>query len=116
MSARTRELFALIPVALLVTAGFTAVLITNSDQIGNLSVLYGGYFLALCLVVHIYLRIRLPFADPYLFPLMALLAAFGLVMIYRIDDGLARDQANLFVLGLVLFALTIHFLRDYEVL
>ena len=47
---------------------------------------------------------------------MALLAAFGLVMIYRIDDGLARDQANLFVLGLVLFALTIHFLRDYEVL
>ena len=37
-------------------------------------------------------------------------------MIYRIDDGLARDQANWFVLGLVLFALTIQFLRDYEVL
>ena len=36
LSARTRELFALIPVALLVTAGFTAVLITNSDQLGNL--------------------------------------------------------------------------------
>ena len=37
-------------------------------------------------------------------------------MIYRIDDNLARDQANWFVLGLVLFALTIQFLRDYEVL
>ena len=37
-------------------------------------------------------------------------------MIYRIDEDLARDQANWFVLGLVLFALTIHFLRDYEVL
>jgi len=114
--ARNRELVALIGVALLVTAGFTAVFLQEDTRLGNLSLLYGGYFLALCVVVHIYLRLRLPFADPYLFPLMALLAAFGLVMIYRIDDGLARDQANLFVLGLVLFALTIHFLRDYEVL
>ncbi|MEK6278417.1 MAG: FtsW/RodA/SpoVE family cell cycle protein [Actinomycetota bacterium] len=114
--ARNRELVALVGVALLVTAGFTAVFIQEDARLGNLSLLYGGYFLALCVVTHIYLRVRLPFADPYLFPLMALLAAFGLVMIYRINDELARDQANLFVLGLVLFALTIHFLRDYEVL
>jgi cell division protein FtsW (lipid II flippase) len=59
---------------------------------------------------------RLPAADPYLFPLAALLTAFGLVMLYRINEDLARDQANWFVLGLVLFALTIHFLRDYQVL
>ena len=37
-------------------------------------------------------------------------------MIYRIDADLARDQANWFVFGLVLFALTIQFLRDYDVL
>jgi len=115
-SSRNRELTALVPVAILLTAGFTAVFVQEDARLGNLSLLYGGYFLAICLATHVYLRIRLPYADPYLFPLMALLAAFGLVMIYRIDDGLARDQANLFVLGLVLFALTIHFLRDYEVL
>ena len=114
MSARTRELFALIPVALLVTAGFTAVLITNSDQLGNLSVFYGAYFLALCVATHIVIRIRLPDADPFLFPLVALLAAFGMVMLYRLDEGLARDQANWFVLGLVLFSATIIFLRDYD--
>jgi cell division protein FtsW (lipid II flippase) len=116
LSARTRELFALIPVALLVTAGFTAVLITNSDKLGNLSVLYGAYFLAVCVATHIVIRIRLPDADPFLFPLVALLAAFGLVMLYRLDEGLARDQANWFVLGLVLFSATIIFLRDYEAL
>jgi cell division protein FtsW (lipid II flippase) len=116
-SARNRELIALVPVALLLTAGFTAVFVQEgSNQLGNLSLVYGGYFLALCLATHLYLRARLPYADPYLFPLMALLAAFGLVVIYRIDDTLARDQANWFVLGLLLFALTIHFLRDYEVL
>ena len=37
-------------------------------------------------------------------------------MVYRIDANLARDQANWFVVGLVLFALAIHFLRDYDVL
>jgi cell division protein FtsW (lipid II flippase) len=116
LSARTRELFALIPVALLVTAGFTAVLITNSDKLGNLSVFYGAYFLAVCVATHVVIRIRLPDADPFLFPLVALLAAFGLVMLYRLDEGLARDQANWFVLGLVLFSATIIFLRDYEAL
>ena len=116
MSARTRELFALIPVALLVTAGFTAILIVNSDEIGNLSVLYGAYFLALCVATHFVIRARLPDADPFIFPLVALLAAFGVVMLYRLDEGLARDQANWFVLGLVLFSLTIIFLRDYEAL
>jgi hypothetical protein len=116
MTARNRELFALVPVAILLTAGFAAVFAQETDELGNLSLIYGAYFLALCLVTHVFLRIRLPNADPYLFPLMATLTAFGLVMIYRIDESLARDQANWFVLGLVLFAVTIWFLRDYEVL
>ena len=115
-SARNRELLALVPVAILLTAGFAGVFSQENEQLGDLSLIYGGYFLAICLATHIYLRIRLPNADPYLFPLVATLTAFGLVMIYRIDETLARDQANWFVLGLVLFAITIHFLRDYEVL
>jgi cell division protein FtsW (lipid II flippase) len=114
--ARNRELLALIPVALLLTAGFAAVFAQDHSKLGNLSYTYGAYFFAVCLATHVYLRIRLPHADPYLFPLMAVLTAFGLVMIYRIDESLARDQANWFVFGLILFALTIQFLRDYEVL
>jgi cell division protein FtsW (lipid II flippase) len=115
-SARNRELLALVPVAILLTAGFAGVFSQENEQLGNLSLIYGAYFLAVCLATHLFLRIRLPNADPYLFPLMATLTAFGLVMVYRIDEGLARDQANWFVLGLVLFALTVQFLRDYEVL
>ena len=115
-SARNRELLALVPVALLLTAGLAAVFSQESDKLGNLSLTYGAYFFAVCLATHIFLRFRLPNADPYLFPLMATLTAFGFVMIYRIDETLARDQANWFLLGLVLFATTIYFLRDYEVL
>lgn len=116
MSARNRELIGLLPVATLVTAGFTAVFVVRGDEVGDLSLIFGAYFLALCFAAHLFIRFRLPHADPYLFPLVALLAAIGLVMIYRIDDELARDQANWFVLGLILFVLTITFLRDYHVL
>ena len=115
MSARNRELLALIPVALLITTGFTSVLLVDTLDVGNVTLTYGGYFLAICLATHVLIRIRLPYADPYLFPLVALLAAIGLVVLYRIDESLAVEQANLFVLAVVLFALTIVFLRDVGV-
>jgi cell division protein FtsW (lipid II flippase) len=116
VTARNRELAGLFPVAALITAGFTAVYMARSSDLGSASLTYGGIFLALCLGVHLFVRIQLPDADPYLFPLVALLAAFGLVVIYRIDDTLARQQAGWFVVGIVLFAATILLLRDVRVL
>jgi cell division protein FtsW (lipid II flippase) len=116
MSARSRELFGLLPVSLLVTGGFTAVLITRSAVMSTVTVTYGAIFLGCCVFAHLFIRARLPDADPYLFPLAAVLAAFGLVMIYRIDEELARQQAQWFVLGLIVFVLAIVFLRDYRVL
>jgi cell division protein FtsW (lipid II flippase) len=116
VSARNRELLALVPVAALVTAGFTAVFIVDKNQISNVSLIYGGYFLAVCLVVHLFIRARLPYADPYLFPLCALLAAIGLVILFRINDSLALKQASYFVVGAALLALTIILLREYRLL
>ena len=116
MSARTRELFALIPVALLVSAGFGAVFAVRSDEIGTLSLTYGGYFLVICVATHLFLRVTLKNADPYLFPLCAVLAAVGLVMLYRIEETLAVEQATVFLIGLGAFAATIVFLRDYSLL
>jgi len=114
MRARNRELFLLIPASLLVTAGFAGVFIQRSNVLSNVSLTYGAIFLGLCLAGHIFLRVRLPYADPFLFPLLAVLASFGIVMVYRIDPTLARQQAQWFVLGLVLMAVTIVALRDYR--
>lgn len=119
-AARNRELVALLPVAVLVTIGFAAVFAQSEDRLSDLSLSYGLYFLAICLLAHIFIRVRLPDADPFLFPLMALLTAIGLIMIYRLDSelarDLARDQANWFVVGLAFFAAVITFLRDYSAL
>jgi cell division protein FtsW (lipid II flippase) len=123
VTARNRELLALVPASLLVTAGFAAVFISQdatlsdaarSQELSDLSLTIGGVFLGLCLATHVVLRLTLPDADPYLFPLVAVLACFGLVVIYRIDADLAREQAQWFVVGLVLFVATIIFLRDFR--
>jgi cell division protein FtsW (lipid II flippase) len=115
MRARNWELFGLIPAALLVSAGFAAVYIQRSNQLSTVSLVYGGVFLGLCVAAHIFIRITLPYADPFIFPLVAVLACFGLVMVYRINGTtMARQQAQWFVLGLVLFAGTVLWFRDYR--
>jgi cell division protein FtsW (lipid II flippase) len=116
VSARNRELLALVPASMLLTAGFAAIFIQENDVLSNVSLTYGAWFLGLCFAGHLFLRFTLPHADPYLFPLVAVLACFGLVVIYRIDATLAREQAQWFVFGLIFFAGTILLLRDLRVL
>jgi cell division protein FtsW (lipid II flippase) len=123
LSPRNRELLGLVPSALLVIGGFTAIFIqaeNNSpgastnftlNHASSVSLTYGALFLGLCLAAHLVIRYALPYADPYLFPLTAVLASVGIVMVYRIDPVLARQQAQWMVLGLVLFSATILVLR-----
>lgn len=116
MTARNREALALLPSALLITAGFTAIFLKRDEFVSNTSLIYGGVFLGLCLVGHLVIRFTAKNADPYLFPLVALLACFGLVELYRIDQSFAQAQARWFVVGLGLFSVTLIALRDYHVL
>jgi cell division protein FtsW (lipid II flippase) len=116
VSLRNRELFGLVPAALLVTGGFTAVFVQQQEQLSNISLTYGLFFLGLCVLAHLFIRARLPDADPYMFPLTAVLAGIGLVLIYRIDPELAREQAQWFVAGLALFCITILVIEDHHVL
>ena len=116
MSARNRELLALVPASLLVAAGFAAIFIQQSQTLSDVSLTYGAVFLGVCVATHLVVRFRLPYADPYLLPLAAVLACFGLVVIYRLDPEKAIRQAGWFAFGLVLFTLTIVFLKDFRVL
>ena len=125
LSPRNRELLGLVPAALLVSAGFLAIFIQarqnapvvptdptlTLNHASSVSLTYGAIFLGLCVAGHLVIRFALPNADPYLFPLGAVLASVGIVMVYRINPTLARQQAQWMVLGLVLFAATILALR-----
>lgn len=107
----------LLPASLLVAIGFASVFANEGNQLSDLSLLYGAGFLALCVIAHLVATFALPDADPYLLPLVAVLACFGLVELYRIDESLAQQQGTWFLVGLAAFAATIFALRrDYRVL
>src|SRR3712207_7030044 len=63
-SARNRELLALAPATLLVTAGFTALFIQRNDVLSNASLTIGAVFLVLCIGANNILRFTPPYADP----------------------------------------------------
>ncbi len=114
---RLRDFALLIPASLLVAIGFASVFANEGGQLSDLSLLYGAVFLGLCLVAHLLATTALPDADPYLLPLIAVLACFGLVELYRIDESLAQQQGTWFLVGIGAFAATIFVLRkDYRVL
>ena len=114
MSLRTRELLNLVLVGLLTAAGFASVYIARQDVVSAGSLSYAAFFVALFVVAHVVLRMRLPHADPYLLPLGGLLCAIGLTEIYRIDPDLAFRQGLWVVVGVAVFAVLVLFVRDYR--
>lgn len=116
LSARNRELFGLLFVALATAAGFAGVLLAGALQVNDLTITYGAIFLGLCLAGHVFIRIFLGQADAYIYPITAALAGVGIVTLYRIDPELAREQAQWFVIALLAFAATVILVRDLSIL
>jgi cell division protein FtsW (lipid II flippase) len=114
MSLRGRELLNLGLVGLLTAAGFASVYIARQDVVSTASLSYAAFFVSLFVVAHLVLRLRLPYADPYLLPLAGLLCALGITEIYRIEPDLAFRQGLWVVVGVAVFALLVLFLRDYR--
>src|SRR4051794_38887188 len=112
-TARNRELVNLLFLALLTVCGFTAVLVARSGAISSTSLIDAAAFLALFGVAHVALRWRLPQADPYLLPLVGILASLGLCEIYRIRPALALDQALWIAIGVGAFVATLVVLPDF---
>jgi cell division protein FtsW (lipid II flippase) len=111
-TARNRELVNLVPVGLLTVAGFAGVFIASTNDLSRASLSYAGFFMALFVAAHLVLRVALPYADPYLLPIAALLTAIGEIEIYRINPTLARDQALWITIGVILFAVICAGIRD----
>lgn len=83
-----------------------------------------GLFI-LTLVIHIVIRIRAPYADPVILPVVTVINGIGLVMIHRLDlaydargreAGFASKQLMWLILGVVLAVAVIMFLKDHRIL
>ena len=101
----------------LTAIGFASVYIARSSLVDAGSLTYAGIFVALYLAAHLVARYTVPWADPVLLPLAALLSAIGVITIYRLNPDDAFRQSLWVVIGVVLFALTLILLRrDFRVL
>ena len=111
MSTRNKELLLLFPAILLTTIGFATVYIRHSEVLDWVSLSYGAIFLGLFGLAHVARRMLVPRADPYLLPITALLSTLGILVIFRLNEQLARQQAIWLVVGLVAFLLTLVLVR-----
>lgn len=117
MTYRNRELAYLIVTGVLTGVGFASVYIAQKSQISSGSLAYAAFFFALYLIAHLVARFTVPYADPYLLPIAALLTAVGLTEIYRLGPTDAFRQGLWVVIGVAVFALALLGLRrDYRLL
>ena len=111
MTARNRELANLLVVGLITGLGFASVYIAGRHEISAGSLSYAALFLGLYLVAHAVARLAVPYADPYLLPMVALLTAVGLTLIYRLNPDDAFRQGLWIVVGVAAFSGTLLTLR-----
>lgn len=79
-----------------------------------------GGFIGIFAIAHVALSILAPNSDQIMLPVAALLNAFGLIMIYRLDDALettlASKQVLWSVVGVGLFVATLVVVKSHRVL
>ncbi|HEX2427902.1 MAG TPA: FtsW/RodA/SpoVE family cell cycle protein [Gaiellaceae bacterium] len=117
MSARSRELAGIVVAALLAGIALSSVTIARDAEVSATAMTWGALFLALYLVAHVVVRRTVPYADGALLPLTAVLTAFGLAIVYRLDSQDGARQAVWVAVGVGVLAATLVALRhDYRVL
>jgi cell division protein FtsW (lipid II flippase) len=117
VSARSRELAGIVVAALLAGIALSSVTIARDAEVSAAAMTWGALFLALYLVAHVVVRRTVPYADGALLPLTAVLTAFGLAIVYRLDSQDGARQAVWVAVGVGVLVATLVALRhDYRVL
>ncbi|WP_310961709.1 FtsW/RodA/SpoVE family cell cycle protein [Nocardioides terrisoli] len=81
---------------------------------------YGGWLAVLVIAAHVAIRLRAPYADPVLLPIISALNGLGLAIIHRINIAqpdrapAAHTQLTWMTIGVVLFIVVLVVLRDHR--
>jgi len=117
MRARSRELFGLVVAGLIASVALASVTLARDSELSPGALTWGALLLSLYLVAHVVVRRTAPYADGALLPLAAVLTAFGIVSIYRLDTADGSRQALWVAVGVAVLCATLVALRhDYRVL
>ncbi len=123
---RGTELLLLVPALGIGIAGYVLTGLGATGSVPADAVWYAVGMTVLALGVHVVLRLRAPYADPVILPVVVALNGIGLAMIYRIaiayeersinDPGIADRQLAWTAVSVVLAVAVLLFLRDHRTL
>lgn len=117
MNARRRELFGLVLAGVIASVALATITLARDAEISSDVVVWGALFIGLYVIAHIVVRRTAPYADGALLPLTAVLTAFGITTIYRLDPDDGGRQAVWVAVGVAALVATLIWLRhDYRVL
>ena len=117
MSTRSRELIILLIAGTIGATAFASAWIAQRGAVDYGWAVWALLLAALFLVAHAVARVVVPFADPTLLPVAALITSVGLTFVYRVDPADARKQIVWVAIGVGVFAAVLLLLRfDYRVL
>ena len=112
------ELFLLVLSLIVGVGAYVAVGLGRDGTIPPNTLQYAGWLALLMIAAHVTIRLRAPYADPVLLPVVSALNGLGLAMIHRIDLALdkdfARSQLIWTSLGVVLFIGVLIVVRDHR--
>ncbi|HWH13655.1 MAG TPA: FtsW/RodA/SpoVE family cell cycle protein [Miltoncostaeaceae bacterium] len=116
ISPRTRELGFLLPGAVIGLLGVASVASARADAVEPGPLPVAAVAVGLFVLMHLALRLRAPQADPYVLPIVGVVAAIGLVTLHRIDPALARNQVLWLAVGAAVFIGVLVLMPDHHVL
>jgi cell division protein FtsW (lipid II flippase) len=128
-TGRGTELLFIVFAAVVVASAEAIVEITRDNKVSSYVAQYALVALGIGLVAHIAIRRIATYADPIMLPCVTLLVGLGLVMIHRLDLGLAKQAAEAgdtytgeaadsqvvwAILGLAVFLFVLFVVRDHR--
>lgn len=118
---RGAELFLLLLSLVVGVGGYVAVGLGVKGEVPTDILGYGTWLAVLIVIAHIVVRIKAPYADPVLLPVVAALNGLGLAVIKRLgmaNPNLSSPSTQLMwmTIGVLLFCATLFVVRDHRLL
>ena len=116
LSPRWKEFLLLIAASIIPFVGWVSVDLAREGRVVAGNVIYPLCMVVMFIVAHLVLRLLRPDVDPVVFPVAAALCFMGIILLFRLNDHMARLQLIWMGVGLAAMLGLIAWLKDYRIL
>jgi cell division protein FtsW (lipid II flippase) len=116
LSPRWKEFLLLLAASIIPFVGWVSVDLAREDRVVAGNVIFPLSMVVMFILAHLILRWLRPDVDAVVFPVAAALCFMGIILLFRLNDHMARLQLIWMGVGLAAMLVLIAWLKDYRVL